>query len=230
MSVNKSYSQRAPRALSNPLRSRFLGKPSRAPPRVLAHLWMTRPSCGNGVHRGLCERRISNRWVSGYDWVTEILVWGYAPAGGRRPLFRVWGYAPTRESVISHILSHTIARRGHGLRSLPWTFTERAWKEHHGAPGGVHHEFTTHHESLVALLPPDTTCADLFGEVENSRDQDTGSQGYACMLPGLSRPYSYHLWKVAVQGYGGMLCRAATRPSTVYGGMPVGLFGHPIIP
>ena len=32
------------------------------------------------------------------------------------------------------------------------------------------------------------------------------------------------------QGYGGMLCRAATRPSTVYGGMPVGLFGHPIIP
>ena len=47
------------------------------------------------------------------------------------------------------------------------------------------------------------------------------------MLPGLSRPYSYHLWKVAVQGYGGMLCRAATRPSTVYGGMPVGLFGHP---
>ena len=28
---------------------------------------------------------------------------------------------------------------------------------------------TTHHESLVALLPPDTTCADLFGEVENSR-------------------------------------------------------------
>ena len=35
-------------------------------------------------------------------------------------------------------------------------------------------------------------------------------------------PYSYHLWKVAVQGYGGMLCRAATRPSTVYGGMPVG--------
>ena len=47
--------------------------------------------------------------------------------------------------------------------------TERAWKEHHGAPGGVHHEFTTHHESLVALLPPDETCADLFGEVENSR-------------------------------------------------------------
>ena len=47
--------------------------------------------------------------------------------------------------------------------------TERAWKEHHGAPGGVHHEFTTHHESLVALLPPDTTCADLFGEVENQR-------------------------------------------------------------
>ena len=28
---------------------------------------------------------------------------------------------------------------------------------------------TTHHESLVALLPPDTTCADLFGEVENQR-------------------------------------------------------------
>ena len=47
--------------------------------------------------------------MSGYDWVTEILVWGYAPAGGRRPLFRVWGYAPTRESVISHILSHTKA-------------------------------------------------------------------------------------------------------------------------
>jgi hypothetical protein len=39
---------------------------------------------------------IPNRWVSGYDWATEILVWGYAPAGGRRPLFRVWGYAPTR--------------------------------------------------------------------------------------------------------------------------------------
>ena len=49
--------------------------------------------------------------MSGYNWVTEILV---------------WGYAPTRESVISHILSHTMARRGHGLRSLPWTFTERA--------------------------------------------------------------------------------------------------------
>jgi hypothetical protein len=32
------------------------------------------------------------------------------------------------------------------------------------------------------------------------------------------------------QGYGGMLCRAATRPSTVYGGIPVGLFGCPIIP
>ena len=28
---------------------------------------------------------------------------------------------------------------------------------------------TTHHESLVALLPPDTTCADVFGEVDNSR-------------------------------------------------------------
>ena len=27
----------------------------------------------------------------------------------------------------------------------------------------------THHESLLALLPPDTTCADLFGEVENQR-------------------------------------------------------------
>jgi len=27
------------------------------------------------------------------------------------------------------------------------------------------------------------------------------------------------------QGYGGMLCRAATRPSTVYGGMPEELFG-----
>ena len=36
------------------------------------------------------------RWGSGYDRLTEILVWGYAPAGGRRPLFRVWGYAPTR--------------------------------------------------------------------------------------------------------------------------------------
>ena len=79
-------------------------------------------------NKSILTTRISNRWVSGYDWVTEILVWGYAPAGGRRPLFRVWGYAPTRESVISHILSHTMARRarGHGLRSLPWTFTERA--------------------------------------------------------------------------------------------------------
>ena len=28
---------------------------------------------------------------------------------------------------------------------------------------------TTRHESLLALLPPDTTCADLFGEVENQR-------------------------------------------------------------
>jgi hypothetical protein len=32
------------------------------------------------------------------------------------------------------------------------------------------------------------------------------------------------------QGYGGMLCRAATRPSTVYGGMPEELFGQTIIP
>ena len=121
--------------------------------------------------------------MSGYDWVTEILVWGYAPAGGRRPLFRVWGYAPTRESVISHILSHHVARRGQQVTDCdhchgpsPRPSPNKSTTEHLVA------YITTHHESLVALLPPDTTCADLFGEVENSRDQDTGSQGYACML------------------------------------------------
>ena len=173
--------------------------------------------------------RISNRRGSGYDWVTEILVWGYAPAGGRRPLFRVWGYAPTRESVISHILSHTMARRGHGLRilrSLPWTFTERAprstwWR--------TSRPITSRSSRCCRRIQPAPTSS------ARSRIQDTG-RGQPGVLrtfyapPGLSRPYSYHLWKVAVQGYGGMLCRAATRPSTVYGGMPVGLFGHPIIP
>ena len=195
----------------------------------------------------------------------------------------------------------------------------------------------THHESLLALLPPDTTCADLFGEVENQRpiasflsasqDAAIGRQllrftqmidvwlvdekkktkamqqrdkrdaqetarkaslkakrpkldppivpfmafedaqlvaehaqnkrdesmreallqkGYTAslrvanqlvgvsqgkrMLPGLSRPLLVPFMEGGRQGYGGMLCRAATRPSTVYGGMPIGIFGCPIIP
>ena len=92
--------------------------------------------------------------MSGYDWATEILVWGYASAGGRRPLFRVWGYAPDPESVISQQYFHTI---------LPWDLDRKSTTEHLVA------YITTHHESLVALLPPDTTCADLFGEVENQR-------------------------------------------------------------
>ena len=76
----------------------------------------------------------------------------------------------------------------------------------------------THHESLLALLPPDTTCAD------NGRGQ-----------PGVCSPAfrvrnSIPFMVGGRQGYGGMLCRAATRPSTVYGGIPVGLFGCPIIP
>jgi hypothetical protein len=198
---------------------------------------------------------------------------------------------------------------------------------------------TTHHESLVALLPPDTTCADLFGEVENQRPiasffsasqdaaigrqllrftqmiglwlvdekkktkalqqrdkrdaQETArksilkakrpkldppivpimafedaqlvaehaqnkrdesmreallqkgytaslrvanqlvgvSQGYKPrMLPGLSCPLLVPFMEGGRQGYGGMLCRAATRPSTVYGGMPEELFNQTIIP
>jgi hypothetical protein len=56
------------------------------------------------------------------------------------------------------------------------------------------------------------------------------SQGYARMLPGLSRPSLIPFMEGGRQGYGGMLFRAATRPSTVYGGMPEELFGHPIIP
>jgi hypothetical protein len=203
---------------------------------------------------------------------------------------------------------------------------------------------TTHHESLVALLPPDTTCADLFGEVENQRpiasffsasqDAAIGRQllrftqmiglwlvdekkktkalqqrdkrdaqetarksilkakrpkldppivpimafedaqlvaehaqnkrdesmreallqkGYTASLRdsnphtapehiktlvgvqlyaprGLSRPSLIPFMVGGRQGYGGMLCRAATRPSTVYGGMPEELFGQTIIP
>jgi hypothetical protein len=51
------------------------------------------------------------------------------------------------------------------------------------------------------------------------------------MLPGLSRPSLIPFMEGGRQGYGGMLCRAATRPSTVvYGGMPEELFGSPIIP
>ena len=154
----------------------------------------------------------------------------------RRPLFRVWGYAPTRESVISHILSHTIARRGHGLRSLPWTSPKELGKsttEHLVAYITSSRPITSRSSRCCRRMKPAPTSS------ARSRIQDTGRgqpgprapcQGYARMLPGLSRPCSYHLWKVAVQGYGGMLCRAATRPSTVYGGMPVGLFGHPIIP
>ena len=81
----------------------------------------------------------------------------------------------------------------------------------------------THHESLLALLPPDTTCADLFGEVEN--------HGHARMpSPAFRVRNSIPFMVGGRQGYGGMLCRAATRPSTVYGGIPVGLFGCPIIP
>jgi len=57
------------------------------------------------------------------------------------------------------------------------------------------------------------------------------SQGYARLCsPAVSRPSLIPFMEGGRQGYGGMLCRAATRPSTVYGGMPEELFGSPIIP
>ena len=87
----------------------------------------------------------------------------------RRPLFRVWGYAPTRESVISHTFTHHGAKRSRTANSaiIAMDLHRKSTTEHLVA------YITTHHESLVALLPPDTTCADVFGEVpgevENSR-------------------------------------------------------------
>jgi hypothetical protein len=61
------------------------------------------------------------------------------------------------------------------------------------------------------------------------QDTDRGQPGVCTfMLPGLSRPSLLPFMEGGRQGYGGMLCRAATRPSTVYGGMPEELFGSPI--
>ena len=54
-------------------------------------------------------------------------------------------------------------RRGHGPAIIAMDLHRKSTTEHLVA------YITTHHESLVALLPPDTTCADLFGEVENQR-------------------------------------------------------------
>ena len=171
---------------------------SRAPPAI--------PVMSEGcVHRCSAHKLnttwISNRWVSGYDWVTEILVWGYAPIGGRRPLFRVWGYAPTRESVISHILSHTMVQGREEVTDCDHCHGPSP-KEHHGAPGGVHHD-----PSRVARRAA-AAGYNLRRPLRRGREPRTCT--YA--IPGLSRPYSY--WLIPfMEG-----CRSGVRGYALSGG------------
>ena len=88
---------------------------------------------------------------------------------------------------------------------------------------------TTHHESHAyhgTTFLHSTPRQPVLGTCRGTAHQDTGRG----MLPGLPRPKLIPFMVGGRLGYGGMLCQAATRPSTVYGGMPEGLFGCPIIP
>ena len=144
---------------------------------------------------------------------------GYAQGRRRRPLFRVWGYAPTREAVsVIFTLSFTrmckVARaKGPGREwrdsrlRLPLTFTERATRS-----------------TWWRISRPITS--------RSSRCCRTGIKALVLsgrvMLPGRGIPPDRHISRSlhTIYGrrpsgcmdrdpYGGMLWRAATRPSTL---------------
>ena len=137
----------------------------------------------------------------------------------RRPLFMVWGYAPTREAVsviftlsFTHLNVKGRARKRSGANGM--TVASACHFDLHRKSNAEHlvAYITTHHESLLALLP--------------HRYKGTGR----VMLPGRARSRQTGIFVISrplLTIYGrrpgpGTLWRAATRPSTVYGGMPQG--------
>jgi hypothetical protein len=128
----------------------------------------------------------------------------------RRAVARMMSFQLSRAWQAWDVLAGSRLTALHKLRAAEAMFTRRdmvgavrAWQSACRAAATLTH-------ALSALMDPDLLCAG----------------GTRC----LSRPLVVPFMEGGRQGYGGMLCRATTRPSTVYGGMPVGLFGCPIIP